>query len=323
VIDPFAETDSDFLGSTLAALSTVAPEEALNSLGWSDLLPHLDDADARQALFGLFRAQGRLLVNSSALATLMAHPYLANGWGSTSHVATIQRESPRHGSRTVIMSTPPIGNLLIDRPGEGVRIVASSEVAIRPIDLPGHVNLQEVEVDLVGVPIAIPEEEAAILRAQSQYLGRTALAFDMLGASESALKLAVDHARDREQFGQPIGSFQAVRHLLAWARVDCAALSAVAEQVIDSEEQFLPGYDAIVKALAGRNGQRVCQRTLQVLGAIGFTTEHQHHHFYSRILCMDSLLGSSAALSYELASKYRTSMGAFPDVTLHAAVQAN
>ena len=322
MIDPFTDTDDDFLASALAALRSASPDEALVSLGWSDLFTYFDDHDARQALFSLFRAQGRQLVTSSALGVLMAFPYSANGWGELSVLATIQRESPRTGKQTVIMGTPPTGKLLIDQPGEGARLVDSSEVELRPIELPGFVNLQEIVGDFTNYPISIPEMEASALRDRSQYLGRVALAFDMLGSSESVISLAVEHARDREQFGQPIGRFQAVRHLLAWARVDCAALAAVTQQVIEANGPFAPGFDEVVKALAGRNGRRICQRTLQVLGGIGFTTEHQHHHFYSRVLCLDSLLGSSTELSFELASRYRTSMGTFPDLTLHASLQA-
>ena len=220
------------------------------------------------------------------------------------------------------MGSPPTGQLLIDRPGEGACLVDLSAVALRPIDLPGFLNLQEVQCNLGDVPISIPEVQASIFRKRSQYLGRIALAFDMLGASESALNLAVEHARNREQFGLPIGRFQAVRHLLAWARVDCAALSAVVYQAVEMDDLLPPEYDEVVKALAGRNARRVCQRTLQVLGAIGFTTEHRHHHYYSRVLGLDSLLGSSAALTYDLASRCRISGLYPPHVNLRAALLA-
>ena len=61
-----------------------------------------------------------------------------------------------------------------------------------------------------------------------------------------------------------------------------------------------------MKALAGRNGRRACERSLQVLGGIGFTAEHAHHHHHSRVLLLDSLLGTSAELSHDLGAWLRT-----------------
>ena len=66
-----------------------------------------------------------------------------------------------------------------------------------------------------------------------------------------------------------------------------------------------PAYGEITKALAGRNGRRACERSHQVLGAIGFTAEHRHHHFHSRVLALDSLLGTSAELTRALGAGLR------------------
>ena len=67
----------------------------------------------------------------------------------------------------------------------------------------------------------------------------------------------------------------------------------------------LDGIDEVVKALAGRNGRRACDRALQAFGGIGFTAEHEHHHFHSRVLLLDALLGSSAELTHDLGAWLR------------------
>jgi alkylation response protein AidB-like acyl-CoA dehydrogenase len=123
------------------------------------------------------------------------------------------------------------------------------------------------------------------------------------------LALAVEHAQAREQFGQPIATFQAVRHLLAWATTDCTALERVAAEAVVLDEAAPQRYGDIAKALAGRNGRRACERALQVLGAIGFTAEHTHHHFHSRVLALDSLLGTSADLTHDLGRWLREESG--------------
>ena len=135
-----------------------------------------------------------------------------------------------------------------------------------------------------------------------------------MGAAEVALAAAVQYASDRKQFGQPIGHFQAVRHLLASARVDAAGLASLARQSADQYPALPSIRDAILKALAGRNGKRICEKSLQVLGAIGFTAEHEHHRFHSRVLVLDSLLGTSSTLTHQIAVTLRASAGTVPDL---------
>jgi alkylation response protein AidB-like acyl-CoA dehydrogenase len=169
-------------------------------------------------------------------------------------------------------------------------------VVLRPVDLPGRLALHEVDVDPSRAAVTIDEACARVARGRSAFLGRVALALEIVGAAAGALALAVDHASHREQFGQPIGRFQAVRHLLAWARTDCVAIEAVARHAVTLDRAAPPRYGEVVKALAGRNGRRACERALQVLGGIGFTAEHDHHHHQARVLALDALLGPSAAL---------------------------
>ena len=151
----------------------------------------------------------------------------------------------------------------------------------------------------------LPEERAKEARRRSRFLGRVAAAHEIVGAAEGALDLALDHAAARVQFGKPIGSFQAVRHLLAWARTDCAAALEVSRQAAALDLAAPSRFDEIAKALAGRNGRRICERSLQVLGGIGFTAEQDHHHFHSRVLLLDSVLGSSAELTRGLGTWLR------------------
>ncbi len=106
-------------------------------------------------------------------------------------------------------------------------------------------------------------------------------------------------ATDRHVSGGPPSS-------LAWAtQQDCTAVERVAALAGELDSAAPPGYGEITKALAGRNGRRACERALQVLGAIGFTAEHTHHHFHSRVLALDSLLGTSAELTRALGSWLR------------------
>ncbi len=264
------------------------------------------------AVFALFRAQGRTLASSTALGGLLAQPYMdATGEVPGSVVGTVLRHSPRRGEVRVVVGDVGGGCLLIDRPGHGAWIAERDHVELHPIDVAGGLVLHDVEVDLSHWKASIGESDACVARGRSVFLGRIAAALEILGAAEKAVELAVEHASNREQFGQPIGTFQAVRHLLAWAWTDCVALEGVIAEAVVLDAAAPPGYGEVVKALAGRNGRRACERALQVLGGIGFSAEHDHHHFHSRVLVMDALLGTSADLTHDLGRRLRT-LGAVP-----------
>jgi hypothetical protein len=302
------DAEHEFLAAARRALRTTTGTDALDTLGWWDLLPRLDDGEHRTAALALFRAQGRELACTAALGGLMAAPYLAGTAATPGSVtATVPRQSARRGTVAVVVGDVEGRQLLVDRPGHGAWVAAAGEVGLRRIDAPGRLVLHEVAVDAAQWQPAVAEDRAAAARVRSTYLGRVALALEVLGAAEAAVEMAVSYAGDRRQFGQPIGTYQAVRHLLAWGRTDCVALEHVARQAARLDRAAPPMYGEVVKALAGRNGRRACERALQVLGGIGFTAEHDHHHFHGRALALDALLGTSAHLTHSLGARLRSS----------------
>src|SRR5262249_47696844 len=120
---------------------------------------------------------------------------------------------------------------------------------------------------------------------------------------EAVLDLAAEHARAREQFGTPIGEFQAVQHLLARAYVQMSAIRDACAHVAGAAGSDAPQAATLLKALAGRNAAEGMQATLQVLGAIGSAQEHPHHRYRRRVMSLDALRGSAAALQVQLAAE--------------------
>lgn len=306
--------DDLFLTTAVQAMSSAGAQAdagaALDTLGWWDLLPELADMEARRAVFAVFRAQGRTLAASPALGGIVAQPYAERtGQAPGSVVAALRRRSPRRGFVWTLVGDPGGRSVLFDVPGEGSYLL--DEVGGEDVEVPGRLPVRELTVDLSTQRPVLPEDEAAPLRTRSTYLGRVAASAEMLGAAEQAVELALEHAGVREQFGQPIGGFQAVRHLLAWAKTDTVALDAVVREALLLLDTPPARFDEVLKALAGRNGRRACERALQVLGGIGFTAEHDHHHHHSRVLLLDALLGTSGDLSHGLGAWLRTT-GADP-----------
>lgn len=293
----------EYLAVATQAVTQSGGDNALDALGWWDFLPHLDDPDARQAVFAIFRAQGAQLASSVAIGGLMAQPFAHEfGFAPGEVVSAIPRRSPRRGDVHVTVGDTAGRRLLVDMPGLGVAVV--DDVELRSIDVPGRLPFADFEAATAN--LILPEAAAAPLRAQAVALGRVALALEMLGAADACVNLAIEYSGQREQFGQPIGSFQAVRHLLAWARTDCVAIETVTRSAVALGSDMPEQFDLAVKALAGRNGRKACERALQVFGGIGFTAEHDHHHFHGRVLALDGLLGTSAELTNELGRWIRT-----------------
>jgi len=290
---------------------------ALGTLGWWDLLDGLDDRVLRFGLYNLFRAQGRELADTPALGALLAAPYVrALGLGNGTTIAAIVHASPRRGETALVLGDPGGRDVLVDRPGTGVALYPASALARQRV-LPGRLTVTEVDLAAPSSPLDLGEPDLRGLRQEALMLGRIAAAAEILGAAEGAVALAVGYAGLREQFGEPIGRFQAVRHLLAWAETETVALAAVVRQAVWGLDTLPPHYDEIAKALSGRNGRKACERSLQVLGGIGFTDEHEHHHHHSRVLLLDSLLGTSAELTRRLGSRARET-GTTPGLTAHA-----
>lgn len=319
--DGTAITDTDqaaeeFLTTAQLTLRREGPA-ALDTLGWWDLLDSVEDRILRFGVFTVFRAQGRELADTPALGALMAAPYLrALGLGTGTTVAAVLHSSPRRGDVALVLGDTGGRDVLLDRPGAGLELYPASALGRRRV-LPGRLTITELDVASPARVLDLDGHALRTAHAEALVLGRIAAANEILGAAEGAVELATQHAGLREQFGEPIGRFQAVRHLLAWAETETVALAAVVRQALWDLADLPPHYDETAKALAGRNGRRACERSLQVLGGIGFTTEHQHHHHHSRVLLLDSLLGTSAELTRVLGSRARES-GATPAFTEHA-----
>jgi alkylation response protein AidB-like acyl-CoA dehydrogenase len=123
-------------------------------------------------------------------------------------------------------------------------------------------------------------------------------AADSLGVAERAMEMAVAYAKERKQFGRPIGTYQAVSHACAQMLLEVeGARSAVywAAWALDHEPETAPLAVSCAKAYAGDAGRRVPRAALQVFGGIGFTWEHDLHFFLKRGEANAHLYGPAAS----------------------------
>jgi alkylation response protein AidB-like acyl-CoA dehydrogenase len=123
-----------------------------------------------------------------------------------------------------------------------------------------------------------------------------AYAADALGAAQAVMSQAVEYAKVRRQFGQPIGSFQAVQHLCVdmYETVELArggVLHALwATDAAEPAERHLAAVRA--KAFAAQLAT-VGDTAIQVLGGVGYTWEHDAHLYLKRLLGWSAFLGAA------------------------------
>jgi alkylation response protein AidB-like acyl-CoA dehydrogenase len=134
---------------------------------------------------------------------------------------------------------------------------------------------------------------AAVARAALQR-ARVLSAANAAGAAARALDLSVAYAKQRHQFGQPIGRFQAVKHQLADMLINLEnAKSAVynGAEAIDGDRHDRVLAVLMAKAVATENAVAVVHAAIQVHGGIGFTWEHDLHLLLRRAKSMQLVLG--------------------------------
>ena len=139
--------------------------------------------------------------------------------------------------------------------------------------------------------------EAASVLAKALDVAAVALAAEQVGGARRCLEMSVEHARNRKQFGRPVGSFQAVKHKCADMLVDVEnARSAVAYAAWagDDGDAELALAAPVAKAYCSDAYLRVAAETIQVHGALGFTWDHDAHLHFRRAKSSQVLLGTAA-----------------------------
>jgi alkylation response protein AidB-like acyl-CoA dehydrogenase len=133
---------------------------------------------------------------------------------------------------------------------------------------------------------------------------RAAMAAEAVGIAQRVLELGIEHVSTREQFGKPIGVFQAVSHQLTDTYTDvelARSLAYWAAWCVAEDDEQAPVAAAAAKAFAVEAAVAACERSIQVHGGTGFTWEHPLHRFYKRALWLEGLGSRPAELRLEVA----------------------
>jgi len=141
--------------------------------------------------------------------------------------------------------------------------------------------------------------------------GRVAIAADVLGACERAIEMAVAYAKQRVQFGRPIATFQAVKHLCAETVAElepARSLVWYAAYAFDERPDEALRVAALAKSHLAEIGTTIVRTATEVHGGIGFTSEHDLHIWFKRVGLDRALLGSPDVVRAEVSTWGRASM---------------
>lgn len=170
-------------------------------------------------------------------------------------------------------------------------------------DKQSEVVFQEVKVPLAGrlgklhqgwLPLQAAQEKALVVQCA-----------EMVGGAQKALELAVDYAKQRVQFGRPIGSFQAIQHKCADMAValDGARHITYAAACKVRDGVSFPPEVAMAKAYTGAAYRRITKDAHQIFGGAGFMQEHDLNFYYRRAKALELVLGDSTHQVMEVAKR--------------------
>jgi len=205
-----------------------------------------------------------------------------------------------------------LADLLILPAGQGEAqawvAVDAGDVTLTPLD---SMDLTRPVARVSAAKVAVPPGRvlAGLPAGLVPGLAATLFAAEACGVAAWAVDTAASYAKIRQQFGRPIGQFQAVKHRCAWMLTASEQAAAVAwdaarawAQVGDAAgsagREFAAGAAATVAIDAAVSCTHEC---IQVLGGIGYTWEHDAHLYYRRALSLRALAGSSGGWAGQVA----------------------
>ena len=299
--------------SFAAALDHDDPMKARHELlaaGWLDALDH-DDALATAVVF---RLQGSTLRDAAALDDVVTRHVAvrwpdAGGDVAVAYPVCTPPDGSSEASHVVLPARAGARRLLwlSDLDGQELLLIdvqpAWSESAVTGID--PDFGLRRLSEPPPGESTRLAERGVNDWWITALAAGRVAVAHQMIASANALVEMATTYAAARRQFGQPVGSFQAVKHRLAETLVAVASADAVTVAAASSGD---PTTAALAKALAGRASLVAAKNCLQVFGGIGFTVEHDFHHHFRRNLVLDRMLGDHRTIEQEIGKQLRRSL---------------
>jgi alkylation response protein AidB-like acyl-CoA dehydrogenase len=199
-----------------------------------------------------------------------------------------------------------------DEGGADLYVVdANTEGVVRRIVETMDMTRKQAEVTFTGVTVPVSARlgdpgSGVVTLERLADLAATALAFEQVGGGQRCLEMSVEYAKERRQFGRPIGSFQAIKHKCADMLVEIESARSAAYYAgwaasEDPEELLIVA--PLAKSYCSEAYFSAAAETIQVHGGIGFTWEHDAHLYFKRAKSDELMFGTPAAWRAVLADR--------------------
>ena len=301
--------------------------QQLDELGWFELLVPEENGGLGLGAIeaaAVFEEAGRSLLPGPLFDNVVVAAICGAGtdWGRVAFAIndpgseTAFTAGRLNGMKTLVESADVVDTVLavvVHGSARAIVAVPSDAVSVRPMGSGDAANRPfEVFVDGAPADILAAGRDAEDVLDRVFTWGHVMTTARALGVIDRILELSVDYAKQREQFGKPIGSFQAVQHRLA----DMAVL-AVSSRSVSSVAQWALATDApdtahqahVAKAYVSRAVRRVAESGIQVHGGVGFTDEHDLHLLVKHALTLEGAWGDAGRHEDALADRLLQGIG--------------
>jgi len=262
----------------------ISEDDGGQGLGMVELVVLLEESGYACAPSPLLGTAGAALVISAAGSDEQRSewlPKLASGEATGTFGGFAEGQS-------TLFCDLPIADVVVTLDGDGALLAPASDVDFEPFEAfdatRSYGLVSEAAGERLPGDVGPGRDRLAV-----------AIAAELTGIAQRTLEMATDYARERQQFGRPIGAYQGVSHRIAamlLATEESRSLTYYAAWTADAEPQSLPMAAAMAGARSAEAGWEVPASALQVFGGIGFTWEHDLQFWLKRGRVAGRMLGT-------------------------------
>ena len=306
--------DTDTLDMLRTSLRHVLTQDSaqslgqrLDELGWDEVVAD----DASTALRTLFEVKGDTVSSADALGPRLAAALAAAAGDADLATVVVALPSPFGESvddagagqlvvDALTLSAPPPGSTIVVPVGPNPRLaLVTAPLTVAPLaGVDEAFGLHRVTGTVSGADVRwVDDAVAAAAWTAVVAHGRWLAACELVGIGRHVIAAAAQYTGERVQYGRPIGTFQALQHRIASAYSLVVGAAHVAEEAGDAGDEWSA---LVAKAVAGQAAEFACTQAQQCYGAIGFTWEHEFHHYLRRTYVLDRLFGDWRTLEHEI-----------------------
>lgn len=283
------------LGWLLLALPEAQGGLGLGAAGLAILHYELGRAVAPGALLATSVALEVLARSSAADEPAVADLIAGASTGTATLAVAAKIRQRTAGAPIWLLGEPAAAAALVVGEGDDLILLDLQDATLAQVRMWDETRAMVTLADGQGSPIATLTGAKPLLES----VLAIALAADSAGAARGTLDRTIAYMKEREQFGRPIGSFQALKHRVADHHVNAIGAGELVWQAAEQFDAGAPGsrlWSLLAKANASEAAAKIAGDCVQLHGGVGFTREYDPHLFLKRIRLNEMLIAPNGVL---------------------------